>query len=286
MDQYRIPCVIMRAGTSKGIFLKENDLPAPGPVSFGCIFCRAALLAVALLLSGSISCPSSPLACSLFWHAPTAFRFAPWATTVPAARRSLPRLAPSVRASPRGTACTDTLSCSAQAPNVAPAKGGFCGAPALPGSIGPGACIAGTRCAAILAPAPPPVATYTYDKTPVLRRSPAAPALSVLWYLPRRALLMLLFCCVQWCILYGLLLPAGRKKGAAPQDCADEKGSACRSGRCSLVSLCCFLNPPGPHKLAGGLYANISPVCLIVKISPCPVRQLVNCAGLLRVMPP
>ena len=31
MDQYRIPCVIMRAGTSKGIFLKENDLPAPGP---------------------------------------------------------------------------------------------------------------------------------------------------------------------------------------------------------------------------------------------------------------
>ena len=31
MDQFRIPCVIMRAGTSKGIFLKENDLPAPGP---------------------------------------------------------------------------------------------------------------------------------------------------------------------------------------------------------------------------------------------------------------
>ena len=31
MDQYRIPCVIMRAGTSNGIFLKENDLPAPGP---------------------------------------------------------------------------------------------------------------------------------------------------------------------------------------------------------------------------------------------------------------
>ena len=27
MDQFRIPCVIMRAGTSKGIFLKENDLP-------------------------------------------------------------------------------------------------------------------------------------------------------------------------------------------------------------------------------------------------------------------
>ena len=27
-DQIRIPCVIMRAGTSKGIFLKENDLPA------------------------------------------------------------------------------------------------------------------------------------------------------------------------------------------------------------------------------------------------------------------
>lgn len=27
-DQMRIPCVIMRAGTSKGIFLKENDLPA------------------------------------------------------------------------------------------------------------------------------------------------------------------------------------------------------------------------------------------------------------------
>lgn len=27
-DQFRIPCVIMRAGTSKGIFLKENDLPA------------------------------------------------------------------------------------------------------------------------------------------------------------------------------------------------------------------------------------------------------------------
>ena len=26
MDQFRIPCVIMRAGTSKGIFLKENDL--------------------------------------------------------------------------------------------------------------------------------------------------------------------------------------------------------------------------------------------------------------------
>ena len=31
MDQFRIPCVIMRAGTSKGIFLKENDVPAPGP---------------------------------------------------------------------------------------------------------------------------------------------------------------------------------------------------------------------------------------------------------------
>ena len=31
MDQYRIPAVIMRAGTSKGIFLKENDIPAPGP---------------------------------------------------------------------------------------------------------------------------------------------------------------------------------------------------------------------------------------------------------------
>lgn len=27
-DQYRIPCVIMRGGTSKGIFLKANDLPA------------------------------------------------------------------------------------------------------------------------------------------------------------------------------------------------------------------------------------------------------------------
>lgn len=27
-DQYRIPCVIMRGGTSKGIYLKENDLPA------------------------------------------------------------------------------------------------------------------------------------------------------------------------------------------------------------------------------------------------------------------
>ena len=27
MDQFRIPCVIMRAGTSKGIFLKANDLP-------------------------------------------------------------------------------------------------------------------------------------------------------------------------------------------------------------------------------------------------------------------
>ena len=26
-DQMRIPCVIMRAGTSKGIFIKENDLP-------------------------------------------------------------------------------------------------------------------------------------------------------------------------------------------------------------------------------------------------------------------
>ena len=25
MDQFRIPCVIMRAGTSKGIFLKENS---------------------------------------------------------------------------------------------------------------------------------------------------------------------------------------------------------------------------------------------------------------------
>lgn len=27
-DQYRIPCVIMRGGTSKGIYLKSNDLPA------------------------------------------------------------------------------------------------------------------------------------------------------------------------------------------------------------------------------------------------------------------
>ncbi|MEG1858357.1 MAG: PrpF domain-containing protein, partial [Pseudoflavonifractor sp.] len=26
-DMLRIPCVIMRAGTSKGIFIKENDLP-------------------------------------------------------------------------------------------------------------------------------------------------------------------------------------------------------------------------------------------------------------------
>ena len=26
-DQRRIPCVIMRGGTSKGIYLKANDLP-------------------------------------------------------------------------------------------------------------------------------------------------------------------------------------------------------------------------------------------------------------------
>lgn len=27
-DQFRIPCVIMRGGTSKGIYLKANDLPS------------------------------------------------------------------------------------------------------------------------------------------------------------------------------------------------------------------------------------------------------------------
>ena len=30
MDQYRIPCVIMRAGTSKGIFLKESSVQFAG----------------------------------------------------------------------------------------------------------------------------------------------------------------------------------------------------------------------------------------------------------------
>ena len=35
MDQYRIPCVIMRAGTSKGIFLKENDLGGAGAAERG-----------------------------------------------------------------------------------------------------------------------------------------------------------------------------------------------------------------------------------------------------------
>ena len=157
----------------------------PRPRLFLLYFCRAALLAVALPLSALISCPSYPFACSLSWQAPTALCFTPWATTFPAARRSLPRLAPSVRASPRGTACTGTLSCFAQAPNVVPAKGGFCGAPAPPGSIGPAACSADTRCAASGALLPPPVATYTCDKTPVPRRSPAAPALSVPLYPPR-----------------------------------------------------------------------------------------------------
>ena len=171
------------AGPPKAAALSRST--HPGPVSFCCVFCRAALLLVALPLSALISCPSSPLACSLSWQSPTAFRFAPGATTVPAALRSLPRLALSVRVSPRGTACTGTLSCFVQAPNVVPVKGGFCDAPVLPGSIGPAACIADTRCAAIPAPPPLLVATYTCGKTPVLLRSPAAPVLSASWYPPR-----------------------------------------------------------------------------------------------------
>lgn len=171
------------AGPPNAATLSQSARPRPR--LFLLCFCRAALLLVALPLSALIFCPSSTLACSLSWPAPTTPRFAPRATTVPEARRSLPRLAPSVRASPRGTACTGTLSCFAQSPNVAPVKGGFCGALALPGSIGPAACSAGTRCAAILAPAPPPVATYTCDKMPVPRRSPAAPALSASLYPPR-----------------------------------------------------------------------------------------------------
>lgn len=152
---------------------------------------------------------------SLSRQPPAAFRSAPGATTVPEARRSLPRLAPSVRASPRGTACTGTLSCFAQAPNVVPVKGGFCGAPALPGSIGPSACIAGTRCAVILSPAPPPVATYTCGKTPVLRRSPAAPALSASWYPPRPRPPYAFILPPLVAHFVRSLLPVGRKKGAA-----------------------------------------------------------------------
>lgn len=60
-----------------------------------------------------------------------------------------------------------------------------------------------------------------------------------------------------------------------------KKGSACRSGRCSPVSLCRFFNPSGGDKLAYCLYGDISPVCFIVEIPPRPVRQLVNCSGLL-----
>ena len=164
---------------------RSRDLLSLGPVSFCFMFCRAALLAVSLSLPALSSCPSSPLAFSLLLQSSTAFRFVPWVTTVPAARRSFPRLAPSVRASPRGTVCIGTLNCFAQAPNVAPVKGGFYGAPALPGSIGPAACSADTRCAASGALLPPPFATYTCGKTPVPRRSPAAPALSSSWYPPR-----------------------------------------------------------------------------------------------------
>lgn len=30
-DQFTVPCVLMRAGTSKGIFFHERDIPSPGP---------------------------------------------------------------------------------------------------------------------------------------------------------------------------------------------------------------------------------------------------------------
>ena len=160
-------------------------LPSPGPVFFCYCFAVRHGSTVALPLSSLSSCPSSPLACSLSWQTPTTLHFSLWATSVPVARRSLPRLAPSVRASPRGTACTGTLSCSAQAPNVAPAKGGFYDAPVRRGSTGPAACSAGTRCAASGALLLPPSATYTSGKTPVPRRSPADSALSASWYPPR-----------------------------------------------------------------------------------------------------
>lgn len=159
------------------------------------VLCFAALLCWPSLCRSLVCVLARPLLLlALSWQAPTALHFAPLATTVPAARRSSPRLAPSVRASPRGTACTGTLSCFAQALNVVPVKGGFYGAPVLPGSIGPAACSADTRYSASGALLPPPVATYTCGKTPAPLRSPAAPALSAFWCLPRRSLLMPLFC--------------------------------------------------------------------------------------------
>lgn len=31
-EQIAVPCTIMRGGTSKGIFFRETDIPAPGPL--------------------------------------------------------------------------------------------------------------------------------------------------------------------------------------------------------------------------------------------------------------
>ena len=216
----------------------------PGPVYLFCVPPPAALLLVAPLLPALSSCPSSPLACSLFRQAPTALRFVPGVTTVPVARRSLPRLAPPVRASPRGTACIGTPSCSVQAPNVVPVKGGFCGAPALPGSIGPAACIAGTRCAAFPAPSPPPVATYTSGKTPGPRRSPAAPALSAPWYPPRlRPPYAFILPCLVAHFVRSFAL-SGRKKGAAVKlHLVNKKISGRFRVRLSYIILSCLILP-------------------------------------------